>query len=115
MLKEGFKTMPYHINTILSNDTSNKTLQWELGTGHSPMIEKGIFVIQPVRGTLEKGQKASVRISFYPKDKKIYHATVPVYLDNKKDKVYLELELTVRSCYGLLLLPFLLLTVVCFC
>jgi hypothetical protein len=30
VLKEGFKTRPYHISTILTNDTG-KTLQWELG------------------------------------------------------------------------------------
>jgi hypothetical protein len=38
VLKEGFKTQPYHIHTIVTNDT-DKTLQWELGID-SPVVNK---------------------------------------------------------------------------
>ncbi len=55
VLKEGFKTQPYHINTILKNDTA-KTLQWELGLEH-PIIQKGIFVLEPSKGKMNENRQ----------------------------------------------------------
>jgi hypothetical protein len=52
-----------------------------------------VFQIQPPKGTLEPGQKAPVRVSFYPKEKIVYSASLPLYLEGSKDKVFLELEL----------------------
>lgn len=65
VLKEGFKTRPYHHNTTLSNDTT-QTIYWELGVD-APDIDDGIFTLEPQRGTLERGQRATVRVSFYPR------------------------------------------------
>jgi hypothetical protein len=55
---------------------------------------KGVFVLEPQKGTLERGQRATVRVSFYPRERKNYGALIPVYLD-KKDRIYLEFELKV--------------------
>lgn len=48
-------------------------------------------MIEPRKGTLEKGEKAIIRVSFYPKERKNYSAIIPVKVD-KVDQPFLEFE-----------------------
>jgi hypothetical protein len=98
LLNENSKSA-YHITTILSNDSTN-TLQWELGLNY-PDIANGSFILEPRRGTLEKGQKASVRISFYPRDNRFYSSVVPFYLDGSSQQ-YLEFEVKGFGTYPMI-------------
>ncbi|PRP78761.1 hypothetical protein PROFUN_00934 [Planoprotostelium fungivorum] len=100
VLKEGFKTQPYHNTTTLTND-SNQDLVWEIGSDH-PLIESGIFQIEPRKGTLEPRQCASVRVSFYPREREIYQATVPIHLDNKRERVLFEFEVRGEGIYPMI-------------
>ena len=91
LLNENSKSA-YHITTILTNDSA-KTLQWDLGLINSDIVN-GSFILEPRRGTLEKGQKASVRVSFYPRDNRFYSAVVPIHLDGNN---HASLEFEVKG------------------
>eukprot|EP01119_Soliformovum_irregulare_P018090 TRINITY_DN5485_c0_g2_i1.p1 TRINITY_DN5485_c0_g2~~TRINITY_DN5485_c0_g2_i1.p1 ORF type:complete len:1724 (+),score=575.60 TRINITY_DN5485_c0_g2_i1:408-5174(+) len=100
VLKEGFKSQPYHISTVLSNDTA-QTLSWELDMSTDIDFPMGTFVLEPGKGVLEKGQKASVRVSFSPKERRPYQQKVSLCLDKTK-KVYLEFVMQGVGIYPML-------------
>ena len=51
-----------------------------------------VFQMSPTEGVLEPGHNATVRVTFNPTDPREYVTLVPLYLDDEKDKHYLEIE-----------------------
>lgn len=106
--KEGSKSNPVHETLMLVNEC-DKPLQWELDTSH-PLVVQGVFIVQPVKGYLEVGQRAAVRTSFCPQERVAYVATIPVHLVdigsasnlNNNNKPYLELVLKGEGIFPML-------------
>jgi hypothetical protein len=71
----------------------------------------GVFIVQPIKGLLEAGQRAAVRTTFCPQDRVAYIASIPVFLidiagpslSNKdSNKPYLELVLKGEGIFPML-------------
>jgi hypothetical protein len=72
----------------------------------------GAFIVQPIKGQLEAGQRAAVRTTFCPQDRVSYAASIPVHLldagttisTSSKDssKPYLELVLKGEGIFPML-------------
>lgn len=105
--KEGSKSSPVHETLMLVNEC-DKPLQWELDISH-PLVVQGVFIVQPIKGFLEVGQRAAVRTSFCPQERVAYLATIPVLLvdngsapNSSNNKPYLELVLKGEGIFPML-------------
>ena len=71
-----------------------------------------MFIVQPIKGQLEAGQRAAVRATFCPQDRVSYGATIPVFLldagsvistsSKEPSKPYLELVLKGEGIFPML-------------
>ena len=52
--------------------------------------------MSPTEGLLEPRMNATVRVTFNPTDPKEYVTRIPLYLDEEREKPYLEIELVVK-------------------
>jgi len=93
VLRNNAVKIPYPMEVELTNN-DDSTLKWEIGTPSTDEHESsvGIFQFHPQAGMLERGSSATVRVTFLPRDKVTYSATVPLYLDGNRESVYVELE-----------------------
>jgi hypothetical protein len=67
-----------------------KPIKWRVD---KDVFEKSrVFQMNPVEGVLEAGSSSTVRVTFNPLEPEEYVLRVPLFLDDEKDKAYLEIE-----------------------
>jgi len=110
ILREQHRETPYRSEIQLTNNDSNR-LTWSFGNvefrkGEGSHMEE-TFNLNPKRGQLSPGEKASVIIKFTPRNICGYHALVPIFV-NEEEYVRIELsgkgirpriEFSVREVY----------------
>lgn len=92
--RDRIKKVPYSMDVTLTN-AEDDPLTWETDTSslHRGHVE-GVYRLDPSSGSLQPGERATVRVSFLPGDSREYNAIVPLYLDGDKSRPYVELQLS---------------------
>ena len=97
--RDQLKHVPHHLTLNMVNAV-DVPIEWEISKKLLQLEEyKGVFEIQPSKGTLEPECSCKVRVTFSPEGTNGHEVTLPLYLDEHRERPYLTVRLAGCGVY----------------
>ncbi|GBG28496.1 Cilia- and flagella-associated protein 65 [Hondaea fermentalgiana] len=104
--KDRLKKVPTYREISVTNH-HDETLRWEIGTEPLSNMEAGaddqnatkFFSVKPTGGVLQPGDTCMVKVGFLPSGEEQYCVSLPIFIDEDREREYLSLELVGMGVY----------------
>ena len=93
--RDRIKNFPYHTEVEMTSQDEDG-FNWSAG---SVDLDGTTFSVEPSEGHLEPGESRTLRLAFLPEQDSETTVTLPLYVDGKKDRPYLNVHIRGTGMY----------------